>query len=518
MTSLLQRRWVRTLAWTSVTLITIYALLCAWMNWTGARMLAAAQAKLKAAGEVTDFRAVTSEPVPDDSNYCAIPALRDLALQIGDDASKGEPGARRERLKKLALPTGGKARPRGSRGALFGAREDLDAIRDWLRSTGSITAGSSGGDAAHEILGMLSTHDALIAELAAGLDRSDAQWTPQWRTRELPPMLFAVAMPHYSVTQTLGQFLALRATAAARAGDANKAHESMRIIGKLAQANGNDPFLIGLLVSVTNATTLANAVWETCNARCGTAADFAALESTLSVLDCKKAALHAWRGELAGGIGAMNYLKTAHDDTLVTIIANGGDAGPSHLANAATWLLPDGWMDGNAAVIADREHDFFLKPLKEAGWMKIMESAAAFETMLKEEKRVIWRHPFHLMTAMLAPAGVKVTQQVAYTQCVIDQATVACALERHRIDKGAYPETLAGLMLANGKPLPVDALSGKPIGYRKTVDGKYMLWCIGFDGKDDGGKRVLDEKNPQKTKFSERSYKGDWAWDFAGGK
>lgn len=518
MNSLLHRRWFRTLAWTLVSLISLYALLCAWVNWTGARMLAAAQAKLKAAGEVTDFRSVTSEPVPDDSNYCAIPALRDLALHVGDNASKDEPGARRERLKKMALPTGGKSRPRSGRGAQFGVREDLDGIRDWLRSAGTIGGSSSGADAAHEILDALSVHQALIGELAAGLDRSSAQWTPQWRTRELPPMLFAVVMPHYSVSQSVVQTLALRATAAARAGDATKAHESLRIIGKLALANGNDPFLIGLLVSAANATALANAVWETCDARCGKAADFATLESALTALDYKKAALHAWRGEMAGGMEAMNYVKTTNDGTLASIIANGGDASPSHVANAITSVLPGGWLDGNAAVIADREYDYFLKPLKEAGWMRVIESAEAFEAKLREEKKVIWRHPFHLMTAMLAPAGVKVTQQVAYTQCLIDQASIACALERHRIENGAYPETLAGLTLANGQPLPLDPLSEKPMSYRKTADGRYALWGVGFDGKDDGGKRVLDEKMQQDTKFNERTYNGDWVWDFAGTK
>ena len=56
--------------------------------------------------------------------------------------------------------------------------------------------------------------------------------------------------------------------------------------------------------------------------------------------------------------------------------------------------------------------------------------------------------------------------------------------------------------------------SGKPPGYRKTPDGRYALWSVGFDGEDDGGKRVLDEKRPEKTRFYDPSYAGDWVWDF----
>lgn len=517
MTSLLQRRWFRALAWTLVSLVTLYALLCAWVNWTGARMLAAAQVKLKAAGEVTDFRAVTSEPVPDDANFCAIPALRDLALQIGDDSSKGEPGARRERLKKLALPSAGKPQSPTPSGLRFGGREDLVATRDWLLASDPASKLTKSENAARDVLAFLSRHDALVSELAAGLDRPAAQWTPQWRTRDLPPMLFAVPMPHYAVTQSAVQMLGLRATAAARAGEAAKAHESLRLIAKLAEANANEPFLIGLLVSAAQSSVLADAVWKTCDAQCGTAADFAALESALAALDYKKAALRAWRGELTGALDALRYLKTENADALA-FFANGADGGAHATASLFSRVMPGGWLDGTAAVIADHEYDYLVKPLLHENWMKLADSAAAAEASLSEKRKALWRHPFHLMATMIAPASTSVVVRAAYVQCQVDQAIIACALERHRIEKGSYPDKLTGLMLANGKPLPLDALSEKQMGYRRTADGNYALWCVGFDGKDDGGKRVLDDKKPQNTKFHERSYKGDWVWDFPAAK
>jgi hypothetical protein len=59
-------------------------------------------------------------------------------------------------------------------------------------------------------------------------------------------------------------------------------------------------------------------------------------------------------------------------------------------------------------------------------------------------------------------------------------------------------------------------MSGKPMGYRLTPNGRYALWCVGFDGVDDGGKRVLDPKSPDRAPYSNPDYKGDWVWDFAG--
>ena len=57
-------------------------------------------------------------------------------------------------------------------------------------------------------------------------------------------------------------------------------------------------------------------------------------------------------------------------------------------------------------------------------------------------------------------------------------------------------------------------MDGKPMRYRKSTDGRYALWSIGFDGKDDGGKRALDAKKPGVTRFYDAAYVGDWVWDF----
>ena len=79
---------------------------------------------------------------------------------------------------------------------------------------------------------------------------------------------------------------------------------------------------------------------------------------------------------------------------------------------------------------------------------------------------------------------------------------------------GDYPDSLDAVQLADGKPLPPDIMNGKPMNYRKTTDGRYALWSVGFDGRDDGGKRMLDEKHPENTKFHDDKYAGDWVWDF----
>src|SRR5207244_3325378 len=149
-----------------------------------------------------------------------------------------------------------------SRGAKLGTATDLPAWAAWLRKEGSLPVPPDSGDAAREVRAALSKHDALVAELAAGLDRAEAQWTPEWKTRELPDTLFEIMLPHYQAAQELVAMLALRATAAARTGDSAKAHESLLIALRLARASLNDPMLISTLVACTQTAQVCGAVWE----------------------------------------------------------------------------------------------------------------------------------------------------------------------------------------------------------------------------------------------------------------
>jgi hypothetical protein len=96
-------------------------------------------------------------------------------------------------------------------------------------------------------------------------------------------------------------------------------------------------------------------------------------------------------------------------------------------------------------------------------------------------------------------------------QCLIDQAVIACVLERYRIEKGGYPESLDGLTRTTGAALPIDAISGEAMQYRRTQDGMVRLWCVGLDRVDDGGKRIKNAKMNSK----EKGVKGDWVWSYS---
>lgn len=304
-----QRRWIRGLVWTSVSIGTGYGLLCAVVNWSGARQLNASLAMLKAEGETLDFLAIVPEPVPDAENFCAIPLLKDLALVVDSDEKRGAPGEKRKRLEALKLPEhspSGKplARPQLSRVAL-GQPIDLNAWADWLREETSHKEAADSGDAAREVLAALAKHDPIVQELASALDRPHARWTPEWKTSALPKILFTIPAPHYMSAQAMIQILTLRAVAAARAGEVHQAHEAALIVARLNEASENDPFLIGALVQSSGAIRLCGTIWELCHTQSGTPEDFAKLEEALRRIDLSRSGLRAMRGEMAGSTNAI---------------------------------------------------------------------------------------------------------------------------------------------------------------------------------------------------------------------
>ncbi len=63
----------------------------------------------------------------------------------------------------------------------------------------------------------------------------------------------------------------------------------------------------------------------------------------------------------------------------------------------------------------------------------------------------------------------------------------AIAIERYRLCRGAYPESLDSLAPELLPSPPLDFMDGKPLRYRRTEDAHFLLYAIGTDCTNDGG-------------------------------
>ena len=96
---------------------------------------------------------------------------------------------------------------------------------------------------------------------------------------------------------------------------------------------------------------------------------------------------------------------------------------------------------------------------------------------------------------------------MAKTQTLVNEAYVACGLERYRLAHGNYPETMAALTPQFADPLPVDMIGGGALKYR-AESGKFVLYSVGWNQTDDGGKPSFGRDGTGDLD------KNDWAWPY----
>jgi hypothetical protein len=114
-------------------------------------------------------------------------------------------------------------------------------------------------------------------------------------------------------------------------------------------------------------------------------------------------------------------------------------------------------------------------------------------------------HPYDMLWGLLVPAIETTPRTAARTQTALDQATVACALERYRLARGELPNALDALVPQYLAAVPRDVIDGQPLRYRRDGLDKFTLWSVGWNQTDDGGEIVRNGDRLDETK-------GDWVW------
>jgi hypothetical protein len=208
--------------------------------------------------------------------------------------------------------------------------------------------------------------------------------------------------------------------------------------------------------------------------------------------------------ERAAALVTVDFMRANHGLEVLGPAAPGepNDPWPGLLA----WIGPRGWFD------LEKVNYCGLQELTAArGWdaKTIRVSPREVDAARDETAKALDLSPFkrlfkHRITAgLLLPALSRVIQRGATGQTLFNQAVIACALERYRLAKGAYPDNLEALPAAGLiTMLPQDVITGQPMKYKKISDQEYVLYSVGWNGTDDGGKSG-------KTLFDDA---GDWVW------
>ena len=111
------------------------------------------------------------------------------------------------------------------------------------------------------------------------------------------------------------------------------------------------------------------------------------------------------------------------------------------------------------------------------------------------------------LNSTVAPSNESTTYRAAATHTRLQQLTLQCALARYRNQHGSLPGTLDELVPDFVEGIPLDVMDGQPLRYRRTEDGGCLIWSVGPNRIDDGGKTSKSGKQLRRP-FYKR--KGDW--------
>jgi hypothetical protein len=152
----------------------------------------------------------------------------------------------------------------------------------------------------------------------------------------------------------------------------------------------------------------------------------------------------------------------------------------------------------------------FVVPVADAANQRIYPSRAVANDAAMTKAVAGGFQPYRLVSRMMIPAITDAETKFAFGQTRVNQAIVACALERYRLAEGRYPESLEPLSPRFLPTMPHDVITGAPFIYRRTPDGQFILYSEGWNEKDDGGTIVLPGGKDHKRDLTE----GDWVWQY----
>ncbi|MSU27068.1 MAG: hypothetical protein EXS27_04015 [Pedosphaera sp.] len=478
-------------------------------DWQGRRAWEAYRAEAEKRGVVFDLEKLMPPPVPDAENFAATPLLRQYQSgnpEFGESrAKRGQQASESPIL--LQDPHLKESWP-NKQNWMLGQRWSLAELQSYYRSSTNFPSWPTARTAGEDVLKALTRFDAELAELHAAAQRPRVRFNVQLTEDGVSTLI-----PHLQAVRSTLVAAALRSVAASAAGRTNEAFADAQLAFRLADTLRDEPVIISHLVRLASQSIALRTMWEGLVDHRWSDAQLAHWQADLAKLNFGVELRHAMAGERAFGNRALDFLRRKPE--MLPSIAGPGGGGNLPSDGPGLHLIPGGWFYREQISYNRMFDDYFVAALpSEAGKLDsalIRAKSAAMTDELKREHRpskAFLRN--RVFCNLLLPAFDKAMLRVCQAQTFTQLAITACALERHRLARGSYPESLAALAPEFG-PLPADPMNGQPFHYERTADGRFSLWSVGWNGKDDGGTVAMSGGEASKSR-NINFEQGDWVW------
>lgn len=492
---------------------TLMALFYAEEDWRGWHTWNQFKQAWEAKGEHFDMAGITPAPVPADQNFALTPIAFTSYGQLLTREGTEIPSAQRDpnfaaRMNiQLGVDVNGPTNQGNWAMATFvNLKSWQQAYREWAATTNEFAVPALPGAPAADVLLALSKYDGVIDELRTASRLPQSRF-PLSYDNESPA---AILLPHLAALKGCSLVLRLRAVAELQNGQPDQALNDTCLGLQLAGKIQTEPFLISHLVRIAMLQLMLQPVWEGLAEHRWSDAQLVALDGELAKFDFFAAYQFSVRGELGLQGGEITRLRR-HPAELGDFGGYSDDDGISYSLNPGPVIaqaIPRGWfyqnqyrcarvMEEYYLPVADAEHRTFSPDLAQRG-----------DRAVHAETKSL--NAYNLLERMLLPSLANAAVKFSHAQASVDLARTAVALERYRLAHGEYPESPDALVLQFLAAVPHDVIGGQPLKYRREADGRFVLYSVGWNETDDGGKVVVGKGAAPMPDYRA----GDWVWQY----
>lgn len=443
-------------------------------NWRGKRAWERWKAQRVALGDCYDGSALAPPAVADGENFAKAPVVEAAVRGKGPF------------LGGFQLPNG----PSTVASWRLGREEDMEAWRKAFNNP--------------DLEAALAPCKPVLDAFAEATRRSGSRLKVRYEIDAMP----GDSIPLMLGMRTVGKTLRLRALARLHGQHPEEALEDVLALLRFARQFQDEPHFTSHLLQVALVGHAMQPAWEGVSGRRWKETQLLTLQRELEGLDLLRSHRRTIWFERFVGVRAVESMAEASAWQRAewnSVDSGSPDGQPSKAKVLLAWLLnPRGWVHRNLEAM-DR---FYVEC-----WLPAVDPAdhrVHAEAMQRADDRIseLVRSRRYRLAVTILPALVGQTARVAERQNALDEAVVACALERHRLATGALPESLSGLVPAYLPRIPVDLLTGAPLQYQPLPGGAYRLTSPGWKP----GKGPADAERAN-FNFAEGSWNWPPRWD-----
>ena len=498
------KRFCRKALFALAVLVTLAAGFLAEEHWRGARTWQNYKREMEAKGEHFDAARLIPPQVPDAQNFAMTPyfawvfnlppevlrqPLQRATKTANDIVGVDDLVAKHATNLGSLLPDSVILPRRFTCTWRYGLADDLLLWAAGFQDTNSAALPAEITDpaqAASFILDNLKTCETTLAELQSAGARPSCRFNIPYEVYDTPQALSAL-LEHFVLIKGLDRFLTLHAEAEMVLGRTDQALKDLQVMFRMDDGLKDEPLLISQLVRLAGAAIILESVGQGLAEHRWSEAQLQVLQDRLQKTDLIASTVQALYGE-------RDLCSNRKFDQ--------------------GYISPPGW-NRLEQLNLNRAFNQTVLPRIDLAGREISPSFnhsmdLVFHQSYEGKGFSAFLH-HNIMASMMLPGFSGVGEKVALAQSGVDLAMLACALERYRLAQGQYPEELAALVPRFVAVLPHDIINGQPLKYRRTEDGRFVLYSVGWNEKDDGGVVATKDKPPRLD-----ALQGDWVWQYRG--